>query len=54
VANQFGRNAMRHGEKSKLTVKTGSKLQLSFTVIIHEHENVTPSNRAVILQQLTQ
>ena len=53
VANQFGRNAMRHGEKSKLTVKTGSKLQLSFTVIIHEHENVKPSDRAAILEELT-
>ncbi len=54
VANQFGRNAMRQGKKSKLTLKDGSKLQLSFTVIVHEHENVTPSNRAAILQQLTQ
>ena len=54
VANQFGRDAMRQGEKSKLNVQTGSTLQLSFTVIIHEHENVKPDERAAILRELTQ
>ena len=53
VANQFGRDAMRQGEKSKLEVQTGSTLQLSFTVIIHEHENVKPDERAALLRELT-
>ena len=39
VANQFGKKAMKQGEKSQYKVKADSTLQLSFTVLIHEHEN---------------
>ena len=39
VANQFGRKAMKQGKKSQYKVKADSTLQLSFTVLIHEHEN---------------
>ena len=53
VANQFGRDAMRQGNKSQYDVKAGNNLQLSFTVIIHEHENVKPGDRAGILESLT-
>jgi hypothetical protein len=53
LANQFGRDAMHQGEKSKTHVKADSTLQLSFTVIIHEHENVKLADRAGILEALT-
>ena len=36
VANQFGRKAMKQGDKSKFEVKFGNALKLSFTIIIHE------------------
>jgi len=52
VANQFGRNAMKQGGVSLLSVKAGSTLQLEFTVIIHEHRDVKPSDRPRLLEQL--
>ena len=51
VANQFGRKAMKQGEKSQYKVKGGSTLQLSFTVIIHEQEN--SESRINALEALT-
>lgn len=38
VANQFGRKAMKQGEKSQYKVKAGSTLQLSFNIMIHEQK----------------
>ena len=51
VANQFGRKAMKQGEKSQYKVKGGGTLQLSFTVIIHEQEN--SESRINALEALT-
>ena len=53
VANQFGRDAMKHGKKSKLTYKAGEKLKLSFTIIIHENQKTNRSNQKKILEELT-
>ena len=39
VANQFGRKAMKQGDKSKFEVKFGNALKLSFTIMIHEQLN---------------
>ena len=54
VANQFGRNAMKKGNKSKLTLEAGKKLQLSFTVIIHENQKTNPNIKTAILKELTE
>ena len=54
VANQFGRNAMKKGKESKLIFKAGEKLQLSFTIIVHENQKTNRSNQRKILEEITQ
>ncbi|MEE2614947.1 MAG: PVC-type heme-binding CxxCH protein [Verrucomicrobiota bacterium] len=54
VANQFGRGAMKQGKESKLILKADEKLQLSFTIIIHENQKTNRSNQNKILKELTQ
>ena len=54
VANQFGRDAMKQGNKSKLIIKAEEKLQLSFTIIIHENQKTNRSNQRKILEEITQ
>ena len=54
VANQFGRDAMKKGKESKLILKAGEKLQLSFTIIVHENQKTNRSNQRKILEEITQ
>ena len=51
VANCFGRNAMKQGDKSSLIVKQGKTIRLRYTALLHTSPNDKPLDVAKLVER---
>jgi putative membrane-bound dehydrogenase-like protein len=54
VANPFGRQAMKQGARSEITVAPGEKLQVTFGALIHDHREFDRSAEFQAFSQIIQ
>jgi hypothetical protein len=52
VANPFGREAMKQGPLSALSIKQGETFQIAFGALVHDHSSFDPEAEFEVFESL--